>query len=120
MALKDKLKDKLIDPTAASRSGSTIIAQVLIANEKQNTCNIKYTKTTGIEIVKDNVRLAINNTTIFDWFPNQNDYVYIQEQNDDVFITGPAIDYTKVKRKNTLSNDIFSDNYIDTLGGFIF
>jgi hypothetical protein len=119
--VNQKIKNKIVEPAATSRSVSTLSAKITKVNEKTNTCDVMYTRIDGTELRKKDVTILLNNTSFIDWFPEVNDQVLIQEKNNIVYIIGPAYsDYNKIRKKIELKNDIYSNSFIDTLGGFIF
>lgn len=119
--VNQKIKDKIVEPAANSRSVSTLSAKITNVNEKTNTCDVMYTRIDGTELRKKNVEILLNNKSFIDWFPEVNDNVLIQEKNNIVYVLGPAYsDYNKIRKSIELKNDVFSNNFVDTLGGFIF
>lgn len=119
--VNQKIKDKIVEPAANSRSVSTLSAKITNVNEKTNTCDVMYTRIDGTELRKKNVEILLNNKSFIDWFPEVNDNVLIQEKNNIVYVLGPAYsDYNKIRKSIELKNDVFSNSFVDTLGGFIF
>ena len=119
--IKDKIKNKIVEPAANSRSVSTLSAKITKVNEKTNTCDVMYTRIDGTEMRRKNVDVLLTNKSFIDWFPEVNDIVLIQEKNNIVYIIGPSYsNYDNVRKNIELKNDILSNSYIDTLGGFIF
>ena len=41
-------------------------------------------------------------------------------KNETLFISGPGEPSSNLKNKLELKNDIFSDSFIDSIGGFVF
>lgn len=119
--IKQKLRDNIVEPAANSRSVSTLSAIITNCNEKTNTCDIKYTRPDGKEKFEKDIPVLLSNKSIIDWFPEKNDVVLIQEKNDIIYIIGPGYtDYNNVRKSIKLENDIYTNSFIDTLGGFIF
>lgn len=119
--IQKKVKEKLIIPATNSRSISILYGIVKNSNEKENTCNISYKKQDGKTINKNNVSVLISDASIISWFPDINDKVLVQEKDNNVYIIGPAYsDYKEIRKSMTLENDIFSNSFTDTLGGFLF
>jgi hypothetical protein len=120
--VRQKLLSTIVEPAADNRSSSTLTATVTDADEKANTCSISYTRTDGKKMNKDNIPVMLTNKSIIDWFPEKNENVFIQEKTSNiVYITGPANpNYNDIRKENSLVNDIFSDSFVDTIGGFLF
>lgn len=119
--IQKKVKEKLIEPATNSRSLSNLYAIVRSSNEKANLCNIRYKNKDGKSINKNNVSVLITDTSIISWFPQVNEKVLVQEKNNDVYIIGPAyFNYEEIRKSMELKNDIFSNSFVDTMGGFLF
>lgn len=118
--VRQKLND-IIDPAADNRSTNTFSGVITSVNEKANVCNISYTRKDGKKINKNNVPLMISNKSFIDWFPEVDENVLLQEKNNVTYITGPSCaNYDIIRKSVSLVNDVFSDSFVDTLGGFLF
>jgi hypothetical protein len=64
----------------------------------------------------------LTNKSVIDWFPEKDDLVLIQEKNNNsIYIIGPtSSNYNNIRTGISLVNDVFSDSFIDTIGGFLF
>ena len=119
--IREKLIKNVVDPAAVGRSSSTIIGTVLNINEKANTCSVAYQKQDGKNVNKHNVPILLSNKSIIDWFPEEKESVLLKEQNNKVYVVGPSYStYNSVRDSISLKNDVFSDSYVDVLGGFLF
>jgi hypothetical protein len=116
-----KLKENLIDPAANGRSASTLLGTIISVNEKTNSCSVSFVRQDGKKNNKDNVPVMLTNKSIIDWFPEEGETVLLQEKNTVIYITGPSYsNYGDIKKSITLKNDIFSESFLDVLGGFLF
>lgn len=119
--IQKKLKENLIDPAASGRSSSTLLGTVISTNERTNSCSISFVRQDGKKNNKDNVPVMLTNKSIIDWFPEAGETVLLQEKNTVIYITGPSYStYGDIKKSIELKNDIFSESYMDVLGGFLF
>ena len=123
MSLKSKLIENIVAPVASDKSTSSLDAIVTKVNERTNTCSIKYTNNEGIPVEQANVPVQLHNISIIDWFPKVNEHVLITTKGrGDIAITGPSYgkNYTNIRNKIKLTEDIYSDISSATMGGFIF
>jgi hypothetical protein len=119
--VRQKLIENIVEPAATGRSPSTIAGTILDVSESDNTCSVAYTKPDGRKINKYNVPVMLTNKSIIDWFPEKGETVLLQDKNDIVYITGPSYEsYSDIRNKISLKNDLFSESFVDTLGGFLF
>lgn len=120
--VRQKIMQTMIEPAADHRSSSTFTGTIIDVNEKTNLCTVKYTRSDGKTINKQNVPVMLTNKGIVDWFPEKNDSVTIQEKNNNtIYILGPSSSsYDTIRNSISLVNDVFSDSFMDTLGGFLF
>lgn len=119
--VRQKLLGSIIEPAADSRSSSTFSGTVISVNEKANTCSVSYTRLDGKKINKDNIPVMLTNKSIIDWFPEEKESVLIQVRNNITYIIGPSCSsYDKIRSSISLTNDLFSDSFVDVLGGFLF
>lgn len=119
--LRDKILNKIVEPATESRSSSTLYGTVLRVNEKANNCDVSYVRQDGKQINKANVPILLSNKSIIDWFPAVKENILLQEKNNVIYIIGPAYsNYGDIRNSIKLKQDIFSESYIDVLGGFLF
>lgn len=119
--VRQKLLNSMIEPAADSRSTSTFAGTIISVNEKTNICTVSYTRQDGKKINKDNVPVMLSNKSIIDWFPEEGENVLLQEKNNVTYITGPSCsNYESIRNSISLVNDVFSDSFVDVLGGFLF
>lgn len=117
---KKLLTDNVIEPAANGRSSSTIIGEVIESNETLNTCKVKFTNSKGNIDTRSNILVFSYNKSVIDWFPIKHDKVILQENGNNVYITGPAETSSSSRSKNKLENDIFTETYISTMGGYVY
>lgn len=123
MSLKNKLVQNIVAPVANDKSTMSLDAVVTKVNEKNNTCSIKYTNHEGIPVEQANVPVQLNNIAIIDWFPKVREHVLITTKSrGDITIIGPSYgkNYSTIRSKMKLTEDIYSDTSSFTMGGFIF
>lgn len=119
--IKKLFTDKIVEPAADSRSSSTIIGEVIESYETKNTCKVKFTNSKGNNEIRNNLMVFTYNKSVIDWFPKVKDKVLLQENNKTLFIIGPAeLDHSTLRAKLKLENDIYSDSFISTIGGYVF
>lgn len=118
----EKLKSQIVEPAAKSRRTHYTTATVTMANEKLNICDITYVDKNGLDGNRNSVPVKIYNKGVIDWFPNVGDEVIIEDSDISITIIGPAIEnYDKdVRVKNTLTQDILHNSFIDTMAGVLF
>ena len=78
--IRDKIKEKIIEPTTSGRSVSMLTGIITSCDEKTNKCSVKYTRQDGKEDNRDNIPIMLSNTGIIDWFPKVNDIVLLQQK----------------------------------------
>ena len=119
--IKKLFTDNLVEPVANSYSSTNVVGEVLISNERENVCRVKFTNSKGNTDTRDNVSVFIYNKSIIDWFPLVGDKVLLQEKNNKFSIIGPAdTKYANMRSQVKLENDIYSDSFISGMGGYIF
>lgn len=120
--LKQKLVDNIVAPVATSHSAIFLDAVVINADEKTNTCDVKYTDAKGVPTEKKGVQIQLHNVNIIDWFPKANERVTIIVRDQLVMVTGPSYggNYNNMKQKLQLTEDIHSDASGFSMGGYIF
>lgn len=122
MSLKNRLINNIVTPVASSHSVIPLDAVVTKINEKNNTCDVKYTNENAVDVEQSNVPVQMYNECIIDWFPKVGEHVLISVRNNDIMITGPNYNgnFGWVKNKVNLKQDILSDASTSTFGGCIF
>lgn len=118
---KKLFSEKIVEPAASSRSSSTITGEVIEANENNNTCKVKFVNIKGNVDTRDNVQVFVYNKSVIDWFPKNKDQVILQSKANDLYIIGPAENnFATIRHQLKLENDIFSDTFTSSIGGYIF
>lgn len=122
MNLKNKLVENIVAPVASSHSAAFIRATVLTADERSNTCTVKYRDQEGVLLTQPNVPVQLTNVSFIDWFPKKNESVILSVRKNELKVTGPDYQesYSNIKSKIELSNDIYSDTSSHFIGGYIF
>lgn len=121
MSIQDKLKKNIVNPTADSRGVANLTGIIKSVNEPANTCEVSYTKFDGKKQIKSGVPLVLTNKGCLDWFPKVGDTVLVQEKNNVLSVIGPAYsDYGQIRQGNKLKQDVLTNTYVDTMGGYIF
>lgn len=119
--VRDKLLKNVVEPAADGRSSSMLTGTVTQVNEKANTCSVSYTKQDGKNVNKQNVPILLSNKGMIDWFPEEKEEVLLQEKNNRLYIMGPSYtSYNSIRDSIKLKNDVFSNSFMDVLGGFLF
>ena len=119
--IKRILTERIVEPTADSRSSATIMGEVIESNEISNTCDVIYTDKKGKQDKRNGVSVFSYNKSVIDWFPKKNDKVLLQENNGVIYITGPAeSNHSNTRSQIKLENDIYSDSFVSGIGGFVF
>lgn len=119
--IKKLFTENIVEPAAKSRSTSVIEGVAIQTSESTNLCTVKFTDSTGHVETRDSVPVLIYNKSVIDWFPSDNEKVLLQEKDRVLYIIGPACqDYSNVRTKIKLENDIFSDTLIGGIGGYLF
>lgn len=119
--IKKKISQSIVDPTAKSRSVSTLEGKVIKSNENSNTCKVEYNDFNGRKETRDSVPVLVYNKSIIDWFPKINEKVLLQEKDEVIYIIGPAMtSYLNIRSSIKLENDIYSDTFISGIGGYLF
>ena len=121
--IKKIISNKIVEPATDSRSSTQLLATVTNVNEKLNVCDITYTNRNGTKETRSNVSVMLYNTNVIDWFPKVGDKVVINIRDEHINITSPAYDtneYKNIRENNKITQDIFSDSFIDYIGGYLF
>lgn len=121
MSINDKIKKNIVNPTADSRGVTNLTGVIKSINEAGNTCEVSYSKFDGKKQIKSGVPLVLTNKGCLDWFPKVGENVLVQEKNNVLTIIGPAFsDYGQIRQGNKLKQDVLTNTYVDTMGGYIF
>ena len=120
-SVKQILKEKYIEPNNKSNSTYMLTGTIIDVDEETYLCKVRYVNNkTGVNVIRDNVQVISYNKNIIDWFPEVNEEVNLQMRNNSLVIIGPAASAGKIRREIKLENDIFSDSFIDGIGGNLF
>ncbi len=120
MRARKIIQDTIISPSGHIERKHETIAKVIRADEYNNSCFIRYRDKDGYKSYT-NAYVKINSRGVFDWFPEPGDAVAIEEIGDMVMIASLVVDYSRdIRSKNKLKQDIYSEDYTDTLCGSIF
>ena len=122
MGLKNKLVDNIIAPVATSHSATFIRGTVNSTNEKNNTCTVTYINLEGVKVKQEGVPIQLINTSFVDWFPKVNESVNVSVKKGEIYITGPDYqgNYSSVRQRRQLTQDIYSDDSSYFIGGYIY
>lgn len=119
--IRNIINEKYLAPNNKSNSTYMITGKVIDVNEDSYQCKVEYIDSkNGIKRIRDNVQVISYNKSVIDWFPKNGESVNLQLRNNTLVIIGPADSANSVQRQLKLQNDIFSDTYIDGVGGYIF
>ena len=118
--LKKALTSAIAEPAAKSSRSSTIVGTVTKSNEDASKCDVEFYNESGTLETRKNVDVISYNYNVIDWFPNKGDKVLMNYKNETLFISGPGEPSSNLKNKLEVKNDIFSDSFIDSIGGFVF
>ena len=117
--LKSKLQSHV--GAAATHADKKVIlsAEIVSADEKNNTCSIRYVDINGKNRNKDNVAIRLYGSGT-DYFPKNGDSVRVEEgPGTSVVIARNVSNYAMdVRSKMQLTNDIYSDD-TGAIGGCI-
>lgn len=119
MDLRQKLLNKYISPSIASKNQSRTIGEVTYVGEMY--CSVKYLNDRGMVDEKDNV--PVLNAGTLNWFPKKKELVYIDVQEEELMIVGKYNDMKTISSTTdcTLSSDVYSTSYGgNATGGAIF
>lgn len=122
MGLKNKLVENIIAPVANSHSATFIRATVNSVDEKSNTCTVTYVNQEGVTVKQENIPIKLNNVSFIDWFPKAKEIVSVSVKKNEIYVTGPDYqgDYSTVRNRIQLTQDIYSDDSSYFIGGYIY
>ena len=118
--IKKIISERIMEPAVKSRSSNILSGVVISANEKSNLCKVKITDDTGHINTLEGVPVFIYNKSIIDWFPKENESVMLQQKGNQIFITGPTdSDYSMIRNRISLRNDIYAETFFGGIGGYL-
>lgn len=120
--LRTKITENLIGPAVVNRSAAFYEGVIVKADEKSNTCSVKYKDNQGVTVTQPNVVVQLSNIGMIDWFPSVNDRVHVMDKEGFIYISGPsyAQDYITVRSQIKLEEDVFTDSSNYFIGGSIY
>lgn len=114
--------ENIVAPAITNRSAAFYSGKIISANEKSNTCTVRYINANGITVTQKNVPVQLSNVNIIDWFPKENDKVKVIEKEGLIAIEGPIYtnSYASIRSTIELTEDIYSDSSNYFMGGYIY
>lgn len=85
---KQHLKE-LTSSTVTDRRHVGFLATVIKADEKNNSCDVRFTDRNGNTSNKKGIRVKLGDAQVQSWFPEVNDIVYLDVYENTYFVTGP-------------------------------
>ena len=111
MVLQQQIRNKIVTPITYENETITTVAYVIKADDKNNSCDIRYIDKHGRIRNQDNVAVRLSGLGM-DWFPVKGDYVTIElSRNSCIIIARYITNYNmEVRSKMELKQDIYSDS----------
>lgn len=101
---------QITSPTVHDRRTFTSIGQVVSTNEKNNECEVTYIDKDGNRSNKKGIHLLYADKKILSWFPKIGEKVYLQINENMIFIVGPYYEnYQLEKGQTDLNKNVLSD-----------
>lgn len=122
MSTEINSKIQKITTPLSTRQGTVVTqGEALNANERSNSCDVRYIKKDGTHETKHNVQLALANNGVIDWFPEDGEKVLVQDKDGTIFIMGPAYsDYSSIRKSIMPKKDFLADTFGSFFGGQVF
>lgn len=120
ISLKDRISNNIVAPEFLTKLPYTAIGQVMDADEKNNTCSIKYVDKLGKIGNKNDVQVSIG--TNKDWFPVPGQLVNIKIfPSGEMYINDDnTLNIENLKIKKKLRHDIYASSGDNSTGNMIF
>lgn len=111
MVLQQQIRNKIVTPITYENEIIITVAYVIKADDKNNSCDIRYIDKHGRIRNQDNVAVRLSGLGM-DWFPVKGDYVTIElSRNSCAIIARYITNYNmEVRSKMELKQDIYSDS----------
>jgi hypothetical protein len=109
-------------PAVHNRRAFTTVAKVTASDEINNVCSIEFVDKDGYKSNKNNVPVKVLMPGFIGWFPDEDEYVNIEETNGMFIITSKYQQGygSAIRSKNQLKKDIYTTSFGGTMAGSIF